>query len=212
MPDTPLREPMRKAPPPAAAPYAPERRTAAAHTREIAASDPPCPSSGSPAQAGLSAFSPTAPVASSASVEALGSGRFDQAADVWWTARALELRAARQSAYGAGLAHLRARFGRRRMTDSRPTEQDAASSTGELVDVEVAVGEPYEVVSESPYRCRGHDLRVCPSRAYRPAAPTILAYRGTAGRARIGRAMADGRNAHAASPGDQTDAREPLRP
>lgn len=48
--------------------------------------------------------------------------RFDQAADAWWTARALRLRPATQSAYGAGLTHLRSTFGRRRMTDITPTD------------------------------------------------------------------------------------------
>ena len=48
--------------------------------------------------------------------------RFDQAADAWWAARAVKLRPATQSAYGAGLTHLRERFGRRRMTDVTPTD------------------------------------------------------------------------------------------
>ena len=43
--------------------------------------------------------------------------RFDAAADAWWQARVLKLRPATQSAYAAGLKHLRERFGRTRMTD-----------------------------------------------------------------------------------------------
>src|SRR3712207_4596095 len=39
--------------------------------------------------------------------------RFDQAADAWWRARAIKLRPATQSAYGAGLVHLHEWFGRR---------------------------------------------------------------------------------------------------
>jgi integrase len=48
--------------------------------------------------------------------------RFDQAADAWWTARVLKLRPATQNAYGAGLAHLRKRFGRSRLSDVTPTD------------------------------------------------------------------------------------------
>ena len=48
--------------------------------------------------------------------------KFDHAADAWWQARVLKLRPATQNAYGAGLTHLRARFGRRRMTDITPTD------------------------------------------------------------------------------------------
>jgi len=46
--------------------------------------------------------------------------KFDGAADIWWQARALKLRPATQSAYSACLIHLRATFGRRRMTDITP--------------------------------------------------------------------------------------------
>jgi integrase len=48
--------------------------------------------------------------------------RFNDAADAWWDARVLKLRPATQSAYGAGLGHLRREFGRARMTDVSPTD------------------------------------------------------------------------------------------
>jgi hypothetical protein len=55
--------------------------------------------------------------------------RLEQAADAWWNARAVKLRPATQNAYGAGLAHLRERFGRRRMTDVTSTDVAAYVST-----------------------------------------------------------------------------------
>jgi integrase len=48
--------------------------------------------------------------------------RFDDAAQAWWEARVKRLRPATQSAYGAGLAHLRDRFGRERMSDITPAD------------------------------------------------------------------------------------------
>ena len=48
--------------------------------------------------------------------------RFDDAADAWWNARCVHLRPATQNAYGCALAHLRASFGRRRMTDITVTD------------------------------------------------------------------------------------------
>lgn len=55
--------------------------------------------------------------------------KFDGAADIWWAARALKLRPATQSAYSACLIHLRASFGRRRMTDITPSDVAAYVST-----------------------------------------------------------------------------------
>ena len=48
--------------------------------------------------------------------------RFEDAARAWWNARVTRLRPATQSAYGAGLKHLRDRFGRERMTDITPAD------------------------------------------------------------------------------------------
>jgi integrase len=48
--------------------------------------------------------------------------RFHDAAQAWWDARVVRLRPATQSAYGAGLAHLRDRFGRARMADITPAD------------------------------------------------------------------------------------------
>jgi integrase len=48
--------------------------------------------------------------------------RFDDAANAWWLARAVKLRPATQSAYRAGLVHLRDHFGKARMTDIGPSE------------------------------------------------------------------------------------------
>jgi integrase len=48
--------------------------------------------------------------------------RFDDAAEAWWDARVTRLRPATQCAYGAGLAHLRDRFGRARMADITPAD------------------------------------------------------------------------------------------
>ncbi|MDQ8044532.1 MAG: site-specific integrase [Patulibacter sp.] len=49
--------------------------------------------------------------------------RFDDAAQAWWEARVVKLRATTQSAYGASLAHLRKpnAFGGKRMSDITPT-------------------------------------------------------------------------------------------
>lgn len=41
---------------------------------------------------------------------------FDRAADLWWETRAVRLRPATQSAYGASLTHVRKAFGRRKLT------------------------------------------------------------------------------------------------
>jgi integrase len=43
--------------------------------------------------------------------------RFNDAADAWWTDKALKLRPNTQSAYGASLKHLRERYGRIRLDD-----------------------------------------------------------------------------------------------
>ena len=63
--------------------------------------------------------------------------RFDDAAQAWWDARVTRLRPATQSAYAAGLGHLRHRFGRARMADITPadvaafiTEQQRAGLKG----------------------------------------------------------------------------------
>jgi Phage integrase family len=48
--------------------------------------------------------------------------RFDDAATAWWEARVTRLRPATHSAYAAGLAHLRRRFGGARMTDITPSD------------------------------------------------------------------------------------------
>jgi integrase len=45
---------------------------------------------------------------------------FEKAASAWWDARAVRLRPTTQSAYSAGLAHLRERFGRTRLSDISP--------------------------------------------------------------------------------------------
>jgi ATP-dependent helicase/nuclease subunit A len=47
---------------------------------------------------------------------------FDQAADAWWSARVLKLRPATQERYRADLRHVRAVFGRRRLTDVSPAD------------------------------------------------------------------------------------------
>jgi integrase len=48
--------------------------------------------------------------------------KFGAVADLWWQARATSLRPTTQSAYGACLKHLRARFGNARLTDITPAE------------------------------------------------------------------------------------------
>jgi hypothetical protein len=62
---------------------------------------------------------------------------FEDAASAWWDARAVRLRPTTQSAYGAALGHLRARFGRARLWDITPadvaafvTAQQSASLKG----------------------------------------------------------------------------------
>jgi integrase len=47
---------------------------------------------------------------------------FAAAADAWWEARVIKLRPGTQNAYGAALRHLRAHFGRQRMTQITPTD------------------------------------------------------------------------------------------
>ena len=54
---------------------------------------------------------------------------FDQAADAWWTARAVKLRPATQERYAADLRHVREVFGRRRLTDISPADVAAYITT-----------------------------------------------------------------------------------
>jgi integrase len=55
--------------------------------------------------------------------------KFNAAADAWWAARAVRLRPATQNAYSAGLKHLRAEFGNRRMADITVTDVAAFITT-----------------------------------------------------------------------------------
>lgn len=59
---------------------------------------------------------------------------FSAAADQWWDARVIRMRPTTQSAYGAGLTHLREHFGRSRLTNLR------ASHVAEYVKAQEAKG------------------------------------------------------------------------
>ena len=48
--------------------------------------------------------------------------RFEEAAQAWWDNRVVKLRPATQSAYSAALKHLRARFGKERLSDISPAD------------------------------------------------------------------------------------------
>lgn len=72
--------------------------------------------------------------------------RFKDAAQAWWEARAMKLRPTTQSAYSAGLGHLRRRFGGARMADISPadvaafvTDQQRAGFKGWTIRGQVTV-------------------------------------------------------------------------
>ena len=84
--------------------------------------------------------------------------RFDDAATAWWEARALRLRPATQNAYGAGLAHLRRSFGRRRMMDITPSDVAAYVATQQAVGLKDWTIKGHMTVLSSVFRYSARHL------------------------------------------------------